>query len=78
VCRTRYFAYTALLVWTFISNAVLSSSYSIVINAQIITRYIFRSANPGGTVGVRLVDLSIASLSSWVDDLLPGAAKLGI
>ena len=57
------FAYTALLVWTFISNAVLSSSYSIVTNAQIITRvYFSRLLIPAATVGVRLVDLIIASL----------------
>ena len=57
------FAYAALLVWTFISNAVLSSSYSIVTNAQIITRvYFSRLLIPAATVGVRLVDLSIASL----------------
>jgi lipopolysaccharide transport system permease protein len=57
------FAYTALLVWTFISNAVLSSSYSIVTNAQIITRvYFSRLLIPAATVGVRLVDLMIASL----------------
>jgi len=57
------FAYAALLVWTFISNAVLSSSYSIVTNAQIITRvYFSRLLIPAATVGVRLVDLIIASL----------------
>jgi lipopolysaccharide transport system permease protein len=57
------FAYTALLVWTFFSNAVLSSSYSIVTNAQIITRVYFpRLLIPAATVGVRLVDLIIASL----------------
>ncbi len=57
------FAYTALLVWTFVSNAVLSSSYSIVTNAQIITRvYFSRLLIPAATVGVRLVDLIIGSL----------------
>ena len=57
------FAFTALLVWTFISNAVLSSSYSIVTNAQIITRVYFpRLLIPAATVGVRLVDLILASL----------------
>lgn len=57
------FAYAALLVWTFVSNAVLSSSYSIVTNAQIITRvYFSRLLIPAATVGVRLVDLIIASL----------------
>jgi lipopolysaccharide transport system permease protein len=57
------FAYTALLLWTFTSNAVLSSSYSLVTNAQIITRvYFSRLLIPAATVGVRLVDLLIASL----------------
>lgn len=58
------FAYTALLVWTFVSNAVLSSSYSIVTNAQIITRvYFSRLLIPAATVGVRLVDLIVASVA---------------
>ena len=57
------FAYPALLLWTFTSNAVLSSSYSLVTNAQIITRvYFSRLLIPAATVGVRLVDLIIASL----------------
>jgi lipopolysaccharide transport system permease protein len=57
------FAYTALLVWTFVSNAILSSSYSIVTNAQIITRvYFSRLLIPATTVVVRLVDLIIGSL----------------
>jgi ABC-type polysaccharide/polyol phosphate export permease len=57
------FAYPALLLWTFTSNAVLSSSYSLVTNAQIITRvYFSRLLIPAATVGVRLVDLVVASL----------------
>jgi len=57
------FAYTALLLWTFVSNAVLSSAYSLVTNAQIITRvYFSRVMIPAAAVGVRLVDLLIASL----------------
>ncbi|PYS24308.1 MAG: phosphate ABC transporter permease [Acidobacteria bacterium] len=57
------FAYTALLLWTFVSNAVLSSSYSLVTNAQIITRvYFSRLLIPAAAVGVRLVDLLIATL----------------
>ena len=56
------FAYTALLLWTFVSNAVLSCSYSLVTNAQIITRvYFSRVLLPAAAVGVRLVDLLIAS-----------------
>ncbi len=57
------FAFTALLLWTFVSNAVLSSSYSLVTNAQIITRvYFSRVMIPAAAVGVRLVDLLIASV----------------
>ena len=56
------FAYTALLLWTFISNSILSSSYSLVINSQIITRVYFpRIMIPAAAIGVRLVDLIIAS-----------------
>jgi len=57
------FAYTALLLWTFVSNAVLSSTYSLVTNAQIITRvYFSRMLIPAAAVGVRLVDFLIAAL----------------
>ena len=56
------FAYSALLLWTFISNSILSSSYSLVINSQIITRVYFpRIMIPAAAIGVRLVDLMIAS-----------------
>ena len=56
------FAYAALLLWTFISNSILSSSYSLVINSQIITRVYFpRIMIPAAAIGVRLVDLMIAS-----------------
>lgn len=56
------FAYSALLLWIFVSNAVLSSCYSLVINAHIITRiYFSRVLIPTATVGVRLVDLIIAA-----------------
>jgi len=56
------FAYAALLLWTFVSNAVLSSSYSLVTNAQIITRvYFSRLLIPAAAVGVRVVDLVVAS-----------------
>lgn len=56
------FAYSGLLLWTFVSNATLSSCYSLVTNAQIITRiYFSRMLIPAATVGVRLVDLIIAS-----------------
>lgn len=56
------FAYSGLLLWTFVSNAALSSCYSLVTNAQIITRiYFSRMLIPTATMGVRLVDLIIAS-----------------
>jgi len=56
------FAYAALLLWTFISNSILSSSYSLVVNSQIITRVYFpRIMIPAAAIGVRLVDLMIAS-----------------
>jgi lipopolysaccharide transport system permease protein len=57
------FAYAALLLWTFVSNAVLSSTYSLVVNSQIITRvYFSRLMIPAAAVGVRVVDLLIASV----------------
>ncbi len=56
------FAYSGLLLWTFVSNAVLSSCYSLVTNAHIITRiYFSRIMIPTATVGVRLVDLIVAA-----------------
>lgn len=56
------FAYSGLLLWIFVSNAVLSSCYSLVINAHIITRiYFSRVLIPTAAVGVRLVDLIIAA-----------------
>jgi homopolymeric O-antigen transport system permease protein len=57
------FAYSGLLLWTFVSNAVLSSCYSLVTNAQIITRiYFSRIMIPAAGVGVRLVDLVVAAV----------------
>ena len=56
------FAYSGLLLWIFVSNAVLSSCYSLVINAHIITRiYFSRVLIPTAAVGVRLIDLIIAA-----------------
>ena len=56
------FAYSAMLLWTFTSTAVLSSSYSLVTNSQIITRIYFpRLALPISAIGVRILDLLIAS-----------------
>jgi lipopolysaccharide transport system permease protein len=57
------FAFAAMLVWTFTSTAVLSSSYSLVTNSQIITRIYFpRLALPISAIGVRLFDFVIASI----------------
>jgi len=56
------FAYASLLLWTFASNAILSSSYSLVLNAHIITRvYFSRLLIPAAAIGVRLLDFVIAS-----------------
>jgi len=61
------FAYAAMLLSTFISSAILSSSYSLVTNSHIITRiYFSRLALPAAAVGVRLVDFMIASLFLFV------------
>ena len=57
------FAYSAMLLWTFTSTAVLSSSYSLVTNSQTITRIYFpRLVLPISSIGVRLFDFLIASL----------------
>lgn len=56
------FAFSGLLLWTFVSNAVLSCCYSLVTSAQIITRiYFSRLLIPAAAVGVRVVDLIIAA-----------------
>ena len=56
------FAYASLLVWTFVSNATLSSSYSLVISAHIITRVYFpRLLIPAAAIGVRALDFLIAA-----------------
>src|SRR2546423_8178163 len=57
------FAYASLLLWTFESNAILSSAYSLVTHAHILTRtYFSRLLIPIATIGVRVVDLLIGSL----------------
>ncbi|HYX30918.1 MAG TPA: ABC transporter permease [Pyrinomonadaceae bacterium] len=57
------FAFSAMLLWTFTSTAILSSSYSLVTNSQIITRIYFpRVILPISAIGVRLVDFTIASV----------------
>ncbi|HYY56921.1 MAG TPA: ABC transporter permease [Pyrinomonadaceae bacterium] len=57
------FAYAGLLPWTFLTNAVLSSSHSLVGSAPLITKVYFpRLLVPGASVMVRLVDFLVASI----------------
>lgn len=57
------FAYAGLLTWTFFTNAILSSSYSLVGNVQLITKVYFpRIFIPAATVAVRLFDFIVAAL----------------
>lgn len=57
------FAYAGLLPWTFFSNAVSTSSYSLISNSYIITKVYFpRLIIPTAVVGVRLVDFLVASV----------------
>jgi lipopolysaccharide transport system permease protein len=57
------FAYAGLLPWMFFSNAVSTSSYSLIGNSYIITKVYFpRLIIPAAVVGVRLVDFLVASL----------------
>jgi len=56
------FAYAGLLPWTFFSNAITTSSNSLVGNASLITKVYFpRMAIPGAAVGAGLVDFAIAA-----------------
>lgn len=55
------FLYAALLPWTFFSNSVGSSSYSLVASAHVITKVYFpRVLIPAASVAVRLSDFLIA------------------
>ena len=55
------FLYAALLPWTYFSNAVASSSYSLVASAHVITKVYFpRVLVPAAAVAVRLSDFLIA------------------
>ncbi len=57
------FAYAGLLPWTFFSNAVTSSSNSLVGNAVLITKVYFpRMVIPAAAVGAGLVDFAIAAV----------------
>jgi lipopolysaccharide transport system permease protein len=55
------FLYSGLLPWTFFSNAILSSSYSLVSNAKLLRKIYFpRVLLPLAAVGVRLADFVIS------------------
>jgi len=57
------FLYAGLLPWTFFTNAVSSSSHSLIASAQMITKVYFpRSMVPLAAVLVRLSDLIVASV----------------
>lgn len=57
------FAFAGLLLWTFFSNAVLSSGHSLVASAHLLTKIYFpRIIIPGAAIGVRLVDFVVASV----------------
>ncbi|HKC62956.1 MAG TPA: ABC transporter permease [Pyrinomonadaceae bacterium] len=56
------FAYSGLLPWIFFSNAILSSSHSLINNAPLITKLYFpRIFLPAAAVIVRLADLCVAA-----------------
>src|SRR5882724_3994030 len=51
------FAYTGLLLWTFLSNSVTNSTNSLISNANLITKVFFpRMFIPAAAVGAGLVD----------------------
>jgi lipopolysaccharide transport system permease protein len=57
------FAFSALLPWTFVSNAVQASGNSLLSNAHMITKVYFpRILIPAASVGMGLVDFGIASI----------------
>jgi len=57
------FLYASLVAWTFFSNAIASSSHSLLANATMITKVYFpRVIVPAAAVAVRLFDFLIASL----------------
>lgn len=57
------FLYSALLAWTFFSNAVSSSSYSLTTSASMITKVYFpRMIVPAASIVVRLVDFFVAAI----------------
>lgn len=61
------FLYSGLLPWTFFTNAVATSSHSLIASAQMITKVYFpRSLVPLAAVLVRLSDFLVASLILFV------------
>jgi lipopolysaccharide transport system permease protein len=57
------FLYSGLLPWTFFSNAIASSSHSLIASAHMITKVYFpRAIVPAAAVLVRLSDFIIASV----------------
>jgi lipopolysaccharide transport system permease protein len=57
------FAFSGLLLWTFLSNAITSSSSSLLGDSRLITKVYFpRMIIPCAAVGAGLVDLAIASV----------------
>jgi lipopolysaccharide transport system permease protein len=61
------FAYAALLPWTFVSNAVLSSGNSLVGSSHLVTKVYFpRLIIPGATVLAGLLDYVIAAALLFV------------
>jgi len=56
------FAYSGLLLWTFLSNGVINSTNSLISNTNLITKVYFpRMFIPAAAVGAGLLDLAIAS-----------------
>jgi lipopolysaccharide transport system permease protein len=57
------FAYSGLLLWTFLSTAVTSGTNSLINNSHLVTKVYFpRVFIPAAAAGAGLVDLGIASL----------------
>lgn len=57
------FAFSALVLWTFVANGVQTSGNSLINNAHLITKVYFpRILVPAASVGMGLVDFGIASL----------------
>lgn len=55
------FVYAAMVLWTFFSSAVSSSTFSLVGNANLITKVYFpRMIIPGAAVGARIIDFGIS------------------